>query len=294
MKHFLRFFFILMIIPTYVFSQTYYHTSISNLTGFNRDIIASGNYGVSSNFSTPKYTLNPKTESPFDKSGGKYGGYILFGANYSLDGAATPTGSLPLNGAIASSWNSESHNYQLQSYSQNNSLWLDGNGTSTGTLTLGTAATYQNLYILSIAANGSNTTNLTVNYTTGTALTTSITGQDWIGGTSSSSIGVLSNYSALIAASDVSGQTGNTDATSRGNTKLFEYNILVDGTRKISNIQFQNTNNGQMNILAITGSPSAVISGTVFSDGTDDNTINGSGTNAGAGYAVLTYNDSSC
>ncbi|QES89923.1 T9SS type A sorting domain-containing protein [Rhizosphaericola mali] len=288
------FFFCLLFCNSTVIAQTYYHTPLTNLTGFTKDIVASGSYSVTDNSSSvPRYTLNPNTESPFDYTSGAYGGYILYSTNYSLSSATAPTGGLPSSGLFASSWNSEAHNYKLQSYSTTNSLWLYHSG-ATGTLTFPTAQSYQDLYIMTIGGDGGGLVNITITYTDNTTSTTSLTGADWNGGPTSSTttLGVISGYSALIRASSVSGETGNVKSGVTNQTvKFYESKILPTNTKSIKSILFTNANAGEMNILGVTGTPTYTVSGTVYSDSTNDNVANGIGSNTGAQYVVGTLNN---
>lgn len=138
-------------------------------SGFNADVVANG-VGAS--------TLSTTT----DVDGVNYN---FVARDFQVTASSTAlTYGLPTNGLITSAVATPTGlNYQLASYSGNNSLRLQ-NTNDTGTLTLASPLAAVNLYLLATSGSGSVTVTVTVNFSDATSETFSnISIADWYNGT---------------------------------------------------------------------------------------------------------------
>lgn len=136
------------------------------VTGFNADIVANGSGGVA-------------TSTTADVDGG---GYAFMAADFSPAGT-TPTRYLPTGGLVTSAATS-GLTFQLASYSGSNSLRLASQNTS-GTLTLSTATSAGEVYVVGTSGGGASVCDIVVTFTDNSTQTfTGITSfGDWYGGT---------------------------------------------------------------------------------------------------------------
>lgn len=150
-------------------AQTYQKLSLS---GFNADVIANG---VGSALSSTTASLDKDTDN-----------FAYMSKDFKVNSSATAlTYGLPETGLITSAVATTSGlSYQLASYSANNSLRLP-NANDTGTLTLTTPYTANNVYVLAVSGSGPSVGDITVNFQDGTSqVFSSTTFQDWYGGSS--------------------------------------------------------------------------------------------------------------
>ncbi len=169
-------------------AQNYVPISIQG--GFNQDVIANG-IGAEASKSI--------TASLDD------GGYALVSDDYKYDKYETNRSyGLPVNGFIESAVEStKGLTYQLQSYSQNNSLRLD-NISDSGTITFSDPLNYKNLYMLATSGSGVSTVDVIVHFEDNTFQTfPSLSIKDWFGGSGFAiqGIGRISSSSSYIETS---------------------------------------------------------------------------------------------
>lgn len=137
-------------------AQTYTPVSV---TGFNVDAVAEAQ----------------PSSSTADPTGIDYQEHIMYSVTYgNIYGTGT---GLPDNGTIVNG----SSTYQLQSYTQNNCLYILAG--QTDSLTLTTPAAYTNISLLAFATETQSTNNITFEFTDGTVYTyTNVALDDWFDG----------------------------------------------------------------------------------------------------------------
>ncbi len=156
-----------------------------SLSGFNQDSVVENTYVISS--ANGGY-IPSSVAIPFD-SGSGYLGTVLYESG--LSGAPSGTG-LPTNNLLTgAAFNSDLNvTFQFQNYTSTNNVLnlttttneLGVTNGSTGTLTLGSAGSYQGLAILAMGARGGGSGQVTLNFTDGTSVTTDYAAQDWYSG----------------------------------------------------------------------------------------------------------------
>lgn len=110
------------------------------------------------------------------------GGTVLYEAG--LAGAPSNTG-LPVGGSFSSLMNTaaDQTTFQFLPYTAANAF-ITADTTTTGTMTLNTAASYTSLAIMALGANGSSVPQVTLKFTNGDTVVTDFTAADWFTGSS--------------------------------------------------------------------------------------------------------------
>ena len=212
------------------------YSTLSISSGFNADVIANG---VGTAAAT---TTN-------DVDGVNYA-FVSNGWQLNSSSTGLTTG-LPATGLFSSQVSGTSGlQYQLASYSSNNSLRLP-NG-SNGTLTLQTPTSAQTLYILAVSGSGTSTMNVTIHFSDGTTqAANSMLVADWYGGTNVA----LNGFQRINLTSNL------LDGTALG-PNLYQYSITISTgnlAKTISSVAFNHTlGTGILNIFALSIEESAV------------------------------------
>ncbi len=205
------------------------------VTGYNADVVANG--------------AGPATASitaDFDGAG-----YALMAANFNPSTGIFPTQYMPSSNIINSAATS-GLNYNLASYSSNNSLRITG--LNTDSLVFPTPISASEVYVLAATGSGASTVNMVVNFTDGTNQLSAQTVQDWYSGTNYA----IQGLGRTNVTTTLNGIDNNTI-----NPRLYEHKIILTGTnptKLIRSISFTRTITvaGVLNVMGITiNSPAA-------------------------------------
>lgn len=166
------------------------------------------------------------------------GGYCFYSASY------TSTGGIPANGIVNDVSGSVSGlSWQLGNYKGNNDMRLSPG--SSGTFTFSTVGVYQKVYFLVTAGGipgGSATMSTTINYSSGSASTSTFTVVDWY-----SSTNQANKTFRRISTSGLDGST-------TGGPYFTRCSMALDTTRLVNSITIKNTaKSGIINVYAVTG-----------------------------------------
>jgi gliding motility-associated-like protein len=174
------------------------------VTGFNNDVVAESGANAAA-----------VTSTVLDLSNN-----ILYTAAFAA--ANGIVAGLPNNGAIVN----VARTYQLAAYNANNGLFLSANGAvpntaATGTLTLGTPASFSRISLLLFSTEGATTLGTTLAFTDGTTVAGgNVTIQDWFNGGNA----VISGFGRIARATappyTVDGVTGN-------NPRFYRFDIPI-------------------------------------------------------------------
>ncbi|KFE98229.1 hypothetical protein IX39_17735 [Chryseobacterium formosense] len=230
-------------------AQTYQPLTV---TGFNADVIANG-VGPSLNSTT--MSLDKDTDN-----------FAYMSKDFKVNSSATAlTYGLPENGLITSAVTATSGlTYQLASYSGNNSLRLP-NANDTGTLTLVTPTSTNNLYVLAVSGSGPSTGDITVNFSDGSfQVFTNINFQDWYGGTSA----------AIQGIGRINRATNALDAAGGTNPRIYQIPLAISPVsynRLITSVNIKKTSTATtvINVFAV----SAQVTNLSVSDAKKSNEI---------------------
>lgn len=223
-----------------VSAQTYQPLNVTG--GYNADLVANGS-------GTAASSTSASVDSPNN-------GYVFMSAGFVNGSGVTPAAGLPNNGLINSA-NTSGLNYQLASYSGNNSLRLDGSNSS-GTLNFSAVPSASTLYMLATSGSGISVADITVNFTDGTSQTfTNNNVNDWYGGSSYAILGIG-------RASRVTDAVENNTS----NPRLYEVALSIapaNQIKTISNITVSR-NSSSSGILCVFGFSCKVYNGCVTPD----------------------------
>ncbi|PZU85583.1 MAG: hypothetical protein DI529_09675 [Chryseobacterium sp.] len=207
----LRLLFSFLFISSLIDAQQYQTIAIQS--GFNADVIADG-------------VGNASTVTTNDMDGG---GYALVSKGYQQTSLNTPaTYGLPTTGLISSVASPLGLNYQLASYSGNNSLRLNTANPS-GTLTFSSPLRASTLYMLTTSGNNNSTISAVVNFSDNSTQTfTNISVSDWFGGANYAIQGIgriIVSTSSIDTAGGIS------------NPRLYQVSLAIDASNQWKNIK---------------------------------------------------------
>ncbi|UOE38635.1 T9SS type A sorting domain-containing protein [Chryseobacterium oryzae] len=182
-------------------------------SGFNADVIANGVGSSATSTSNDVDGVN----------------YAFISRDFQLTASSQPlTYGLPINGLINSAVASTPGlNYQLGSYSANNSLRLQ-NANDSGTLEFSNPISATVVYMLATGGSGACTVNATVNFTDNTSQTfTGIAISDWYGG---------SNY-AIQGIGRINKVNNTLESGSGTNPRLYQLPLAIDAANQSKTVK---------------------------------------------------------
>ncbi|MBL7753383.1 MAG: hypothetical protein JNM44_02815, partial [Chitinophagaceae bacterium] len=204
-------------------SQTSYAIYIPvTMTGYNADVVAdvAGNAMGSTNNDVDGVN------------------YVFMSQSYNPGGSFMPLGGL-VNSVVATT---PGLTFQLEPYTANNSLRIGSGGS--GTLTLTSPISAEEIFVLGTTGSGSSTTTITVTFTDGTTqVFTGISFPDWFGGTG-----------FAIQGMGRTNRTTNTIANSTTDPRLYQRQLTLlpaNYSKLVQSLSFSTTG-GVLNIMAAT------------------------------------------
>lgn len=173
--------------------------------------------GVSSGWNADIIAEGPRVNNYVSTS---LGGYVYYSADARSDGG------LPADGSITSAQD-EGISYQLQSYSGNNAVILNGDGES-ATVAFTEPFNTSELFMLGTSANGTSTIEVTLHYTDGSYSTpTTLSISDWVQGG-----GAVNNLGRAGQNDDLNGWRFRPDTR----FTLYDLSVAADPTRNIQSL----------------------------------------------------------